>query len=302
MLLADKVDYELTRTDADRATAHGLRAQRARPGLRRRLAGHAVGHREERAGAPDRVAQPVERLQGRRRDQPAHAASTSTATGRSRSCSTSSPRSSSASPASARSSLRLWVIGGIAIAWAAVQIALTPLLRQRSPEGQVRFLQWRGVRNYLRDFSQLADAPVGHLVLWERYLVYADRARRERGARPGPRRAPAARGADDVRALVHRARSRQHRVVRLDRELRVRARRVDRVVLAAVEQLGRWRRVLRRRWRRRRRRRDRRRLTSLRLGPSGRPPGRVHSAGGPQARARRVASSGQQRRREVGRR
>ena len=46
-----------------------------------------------------------------------------------------------------------------------------PLLRQRSPEGQVRFLQWRGVRNYLRDFSQLADAPVGHLLLWERYLV-----------------------------------------------------------------------------------------------------------------------------------
>jgi uncharacterized membrane protein len=70
-------------------------------------------------------------------------------------------------------SLRVWVIGGIAIAWAAVQIALTPLLRQRSPEGQVRFLQWRGVRNYLRDFSQLAEAPVGHLVLWERYLVYA---------------------------------------------------------------------------------------------------------------------------------
>ena len=29
------------------------------------------------------------------------------------------------------------------------------------------------MRNYLRDFSQLADAPAGHLVLWERYLVYA---------------------------------------------------------------------------------------------------------------------------------
>jgi uncharacterized membrane protein len=69
--------------------------------------------------------------------------------------------------------LRVWVIGGIAVAWAALQIVLTPLLRQRSAEGQVRFLQWRGVRNYLHDFSQLADAPVGHLVLWERYLVYA---------------------------------------------------------------------------------------------------------------------------------
>ncbi|MGZ6909211.1 MAG: DUF2207 family protein [Acidimicrobiia bacterium] len=66
-----------------------------------------------------------------------------------------------------------WVVGAIALAWAAVQIALTPLLRQRTPEGQQRFHQWRGVRNYLRDFSQLADAPAGHLVLWEQYLVYA---------------------------------------------------------------------------------------------------------------------------------
>jgi uncharacterized membrane protein len=69
--------------------------------------------------------------------------------------------------------LRLWVIGGIAVGWAALQIALTPLLRQRSVTGQTRYLQWRGVRNYLHDFSRLAEAPVGHLVLWERYLVYA---------------------------------------------------------------------------------------------------------------------------------
>ncbi len=69
--------------------------------------------------------------------------------------------------------LQLWVVGGVALGWAAIQIALTPLLRQRSPEGQQRFLEWTGVRNYLRDFSQLADAPVGHLILWERYLVYA---------------------------------------------------------------------------------------------------------------------------------
>ncbi len=69
--------------------------------------------------------------------------------------------------------LHLWVVGGIAVAWAVAQLALTPLLRQRSPLGNQRFLEWQGVRNYLRDFSQLADAPVGHLVLWERYLVYA---------------------------------------------------------------------------------------------------------------------------------
>lgn len=70
-------------------------------------------------------------------------------------------------------SLRAWIPGVIAIAGAGIQLALTPLLRQRSPEGHRRFLEWQGVRNYLRDFSQLADAPVGHLVLWERYLVYA---------------------------------------------------------------------------------------------------------------------------------
>jgi len=69
--------------------------------------------------------------------------------------------------------LHLWVIAGIAVTWAALQLALTPLLRQRSPIGQQRFLEWQGVRNYLRDFSELADAPVGHLILWERYLVYA---------------------------------------------------------------------------------------------------------------------------------
>ena len=63
--------------------------------------------------------------------------------------------------------------GAIAAAWAAVQLALTPLLRQRTPKGQRRLHEWLGVRNYLRDFSQLADAPAGHLVLWERYLVYA---------------------------------------------------------------------------------------------------------------------------------
>jgi uncharacterized membrane protein len=69
--------------------------------------------------------------------------------------------------------LQAWVAGAAALAWAAVQLALTPLLRQRTPAGQRRIHEWIGVRNYLRDFSQLADAPAGHLVLWERYLVYA---------------------------------------------------------------------------------------------------------------------------------
>ena len=69
--------------------------------------------------------------------------------------------------------VKAWVPGGIAIGWAGLALALTPLLRQRSPEGTQRFLEWKGVQKYLHDFSQLADAPVGHLILWERYLVYA---------------------------------------------------------------------------------------------------------------------------------
>ncbi|MGZ4800673.1 MAG: DUF2207 family protein [Acidimicrobiia bacterium] len=69
--------------------------------------------------------------------------------------------------------LEAWISGAIALAWAAVQLALTPLLRQRTPKGTRRYHEWLGVRNYLRDFSQLETAPAGHLVLWERYLVYA---------------------------------------------------------------------------------------------------------------------------------
>jgi uncharacterized membrane protein YgcG len=70
-------------------------------------------------------------------------------------------------------SLGAWIGGGVALAWAAVQLSLTPLLRSRTPKGHLRYHQWLGVRNYLRDFSQLGSAPAGHLVLWERYLVYA---------------------------------------------------------------------------------------------------------------------------------
>ncbi len=69
--------------------------------------------------------------------------------------------------------VKAWVPGGVAIGWAGLALALTPLLRQRSAEGTQRFLEWKGVQKYLHDFSQLADAPVGHLILWERYLVYA---------------------------------------------------------------------------------------------------------------------------------
>ncbi|MCZ7526070.1 MAG: DUF2207 domain-containing protein [Acidimicrobiia bacterium] len=66
-----------------------------------------------------------------------------------------------------------WVPAGVALAWATVQLALTPLLRQRTAAGARRVAEWRGVQRFLRDFSELEEAPAGHLVLWERYLVYA---------------------------------------------------------------------------------------------------------------------------------
>ena len=47
------------------------------------------------------------------------------------------------------------------------------LLGNRSQYGAEAAAKAKGLRNYLRDFSRLEDAPIGHLVLWERYLVYA---------------------------------------------------------------------------------------------------------------------------------
>ena len=172
MLLADKVDYELTRTDADRGPLKGFERSAldqvfadGSPVMQSDIGKNARAHQSESLSRwNDFKADAATSLRSRKyinghRSKPFLLNVLSAIV--------------VGLAGVGAISLRLWVIGGIAIAWAAVQIALTPLLRQRSPEGQVRFLQWRGVRNYLRDFSQLADAPVGHLVLWERYLVYA---------------------------------------------------------------------------------------------------------------------------------
>ena len=55
--------------------------------------------------------------------------------------------------------VKAWVVGGIAIGWAGLALALTPLLRQRSPEGTQRFLEWKGVQKYLHDFSLSPTRP-----------------------------------------------------------------------------------------------------------------------------------------------
>ena len=65
------------------------------------------------------------------------------------------------------------LIGLVGIALGALQVALTVLLRRRTPAGRRRLAEWEAFERFLRDFSQLEEAPVGHLILWERYLVYA---------------------------------------------------------------------------------------------------------------------------------
>lgn len=66
---------------------------------------------------------------------------------------------------------------GIAFLGVGVGVALfvlgLRLLSNRSQAGTEAAAKAEGLRNYIADFSQLEDAPVGHLILWERYLVYA---------------------------------------------------------------------------------------------------------------------------------
>lgn len=64
---------------------------------------------------------------------------------------------------------------GIAAVFSAVGQLIVGVfaLRRRSLEGATRAAEWKAFARKLRDFSQMEDAPIGHLVLWERYLVYA---------------------------------------------------------------------------------------------------------------------------------
>ncbi|HUP85768.1 MAG TPA: DUF2207 domain-containing protein [Acidimicrobiales bacterium] len=64
-------------------------------------------------------------------------------------------------------------IGAVGIASGAVQEACTILIRRRTVAGARRLAEWKAFKRHLEDFSDLEEAPVGHLILWERYLVYA---------------------------------------------------------------------------------------------------------------------------------
>lgn len=66
-----------------------------------------------------------------------------------------------------------YVAGGAAVGAAILVLCYIVLLRRRTAAGAQRHAEWAGLKRYLQDFSQLEDAPSGHLVLYERYLVAA---------------------------------------------------------------------------------------------------------------------------------
>lgn len=47
------------------------------------------------------------------------------------------------------------------------------VLRNRSQAGAEAAAKAEGLKKYLQDFSRLSEAPIGHLILWERFLVFA---------------------------------------------------------------------------------------------------------------------------------
>lgn len=64
------------------------------------------------------------------------------------------------------------IVGVVGIASALVQFGATLMVGRRSPRGARRAAEWRAFRRFLLDFSNMRNAPGGHLDLWERYLVY----------------------------------------------------------------------------------------------------------------------------------
>jgi uncharacterized membrane protein len=65
------------------------------------------------------------------------------------------------------------IIGGVCVLTALFLALGTLLLRSRTPEGAQRAAEWKAFAHFIRDFSRMEEAPVGHLILWERYLVYS---------------------------------------------------------------------------------------------------------------------------------
>lgn len=63
--------------------------------------------------------------------------------------------------------------GLICAATAVVIFAMFPLMRKRTVLGTEKAAKAKALKKYLEDFSNMNEAPVGSLILWERFLVYA---------------------------------------------------------------------------------------------------------------------------------
>ena len=66
-----------------------------------------------------------------------------------------------------------YTAGGAAVGVAVLILCYIGLLRKRTDKGAQRHAEWAGLKRFLKDFSQLQDAPSGHMALYERYLVAA---------------------------------------------------------------------------------------------------------------------------------
>jgi uncharacterized membrane protein YgcG len=66
-----------------------------------------------------------------------------------------------------------WIAAALAGIGALVLLPLGALHRSRTIHGARRHAEWVALRRYMKDFSRLDEAPVGHLALWEQYLVAA---------------------------------------------------------------------------------------------------------------------------------
>ncbi len=54
-----------------------------------------------------------------------------------------------------------YVAGGAAVGAAVLILCYIVLLRRRTDKGAQRHAEWAGLKRYLKDFSQLDEAPVG---------------------------------------------------------------------------------------------------------------------------------------------
>ncbi|MDO8915743.1 MAG: DUF2207 domain-containing protein [Coriobacteriia bacterium] len=66
----------------------------------------------------------------------------------------------------------LW-LGAVSAAVVITMIVLSVKMTRRSPAAAELYAKYAGLRNYLRDFSRLSEAPPASVVLWNQFLVLA---------------------------------------------------------------------------------------------------------------------------------